>query len=383
MFFLIKDKKMVSKKKEVVKSNSNKNILLIVGVVVVLALLVFGVGAVVKGGDGVTGFKVKAEDECDSDYDCWNGNPPIPENPICNEASSPNKCRACVSDDHFDDVHDTITYEHISDLQCLNNDNWGADFCLYNGCDVCRREQGNDDCKEGYYCGFISDSVEYGTCEPTGFIITPINNYTYMGNDISFVKLEATIKSGTLNIPILYGNQIAFFGFGKAENKDLLAYPYRYNSKLLSYDLSDYYDYMFITYQRNEINMDGSSYLVSIDCDDWDGCDFKDEVNGMTLASDKKNQTSFTIGDATIKVEYFEEDNYVNLSTQNSNTYFDRIYSTKNHYIELYEISPWGNTYYNFYIYSSNNSATNDLKTKVKAYWQDGLRIEGHNLSSS
>jgi len=52
-------------KKKSVKKNPNKKLLLIVGAVVLLALVVFGVGAVIKTDNGITGFKFNPPDDCE------------------------------------------------------------------------------------------------------------------------------------------------------------------------------------------------------------------------------------------------------------------------------------------------------------------------------
>jgi len=148
------------------------------------------------------------------------------------------------------------------------------------------------------------------------------------------VQLETTIKSGPVSIDILSSNQSSYFNSigGDGSDEGLATTNGTGTEALLHYRLNDSGDqYMVVTYLSGK---SGSSYLVSVDCDDTDGCDFKDEVSGSSLASDKKNTTSFTIGDATIKVEYFEEDNYVNLSTQSTGSYFDRLVTEEG--LEIY-----------------------------------------------
>lgn len=155
------------------KRNSEKKILLIVGVVVVLALVVFGFGAVIKSGGGVTGFKIGDDDDCNTDSDCSGGdvcdsdyvcgdctygsgdNGNInngctnPLKPYCDYSASPDKCVACDANNPNVDA----------DQQCVNSVKGGS-ACMGTSC-VCY----GGDCNTGYYCDIIEGN-DVGTCEP-------------------------------------------------------------------------------------------------------------------------------------------------------------------------------------------------------------------------
>lgn len=146
------------------------------------------------------------------------------------------------------------------------------------------------------------------------------------GSD-TVIELKVPIESGEANIELLASDGAGTFNKVGGDGGDE---GFATSSGMLHYNLNED-QYFIATYISGA---EASSYLVSVDCDS-DGCDFTDEVDGSSLASDVTDQTSFDIGDASIKLEYFEEDNYVNLTTENSQSYFDRLVSEQGLLIHL------------------------------------------------
>ena len=171
-----------------------------------------------------------------------------------------------------------------------------------------------------------------GLIAPTGELIK------VRGSSNEEVELIVPIESGTATIQLLGSNESG--GFNKTgggnDGEGLPTINGTGASVGIIYNLTSDAggdQYFVATYLSGA---DGSSYLVEIsDSDDANGVDFRDVVSGTALATDKKNDSTFTIGDASFKLEYFIEDQWAVINATGSNTYFDRVVSKEGMVIYL------------------------------------------------
>lgn len=152
------------------------------------------------------------------------------------------------------------------------------------------------------------------------------------GDDV--LELKAMFEDGAYTIDLLGSNGTGGFdaigGDGANEGLPTVAGV----SGNMMYNLTDGNEdqYFVATYKSTKA---GESYLLEISkTDDTDGVTFKNVITGQVVEEDVKNNTAFTIGSATITMNNFVEDVWVNL-TAGANTYFDRIVTKEGLYIYL------------------------------------------------
>ncbi len=195
---------------------------------------------------------------------------------------------------------------------------------------------------------FITENSEvvmpgFGSIKFTGGGLTTVNEETtkFRGNSNKGIVLTTTIKSGAVEIDLLGSNGTGGFdAIGGSENGELLltrnlttilnaTVPSGGNQKGMIYNLTSGaggHQYFVATYWSGAT---GSSYLIEVDADDTNGVDFTDVVTGIKVQQTIKNNTDFTIGDASFKVSRFTEDQYVEINASNANTYIDRLITTE------------------------------------------------------
>ena len=137
------------------------------------------------------------------------------------------------------------------------------------------------------------------------------------------IELVIPLKSGTARIPYLAGNGTQFTRIGGEDSDEQLA-TITGAAQTMPVD-KDLHESFVATYLSGA---DCSSYLLKISSiSDSDGVTIKDVVTGQDVAKDKKNATSFTVGDVTLTVDWLCKDNNTIQLTAGTNVYFDRVCS--------------------------------------------------------
>ena len=231
---------------------------------------------------------------------------------------------------------------------------------------------------------FITESSEvvmpgFGSIKLTGGALTTTGNEEITkvrGNSNKGIVLYTTIKSGYISqgLELLGSNTTGGFNHtgGSGNGERLLtrnlstnlapSNPSSGGQLGMMYDLGSNatgHQYFVATYLSAAT---GSSYLIEVsDADDTHGVDFTDVVTGLKIQENIKNNTDFTIGDASFKVSRFAEDHYVEINASNGQTYIDRLVTAEGLIIYL----PIGSTNSSVSPYTNLTSSEGSSKTYI------------------